>query len=772
MPSPARLPSLPRATAGAASVPATAVAALLLGGCGGEETLAPEQRVAGVSVSPPSAALEESGASRSFTASAVDSTGRPVDGVSFRWSSTDPAVAAVDAEGRATARGHGTTGVVAAAAGHADTARLQVTLSGALRVSAATSGPDPDPDGYEVAVDAGPADSLASDGSLLLSGLSVGEHRVELSGVASNCDVQGENPRSATVEPADTTSTAFEVECSRRSGAVRVEAPTSGAELDADGYVVEADTTVDDTAASGSPPVRDTVAADGSVLLDGLPEGGAEVRLSGLAANCRLTGDSAVRVQVAFRDTAEARFGATCLGIVTDSLRGAVEGASFTDTLAAAGGTSPYDWEVASGALPDGLSLSSVGVISGTPTSDDAAASFRVAGDGGLAAERELILAVNLRPDVTVRSPEDGDVFAEGDTIGFRGSAGDPEGTDVDRLEWFRSPGGDPDSSSLGTGGSIDRADLPTGEHEVWLVAEADDGLVGVNPRVSIEVGDASAGYQLEIRGRNSPPARVLREARAAAARWERIVTGAEEEVTLDEAAQDCHPAVDEVIDDAVAYVRVDSIDGPGNTLAQAGPRFLRSESETTILGCVEVDEADLQDALSTDGALQMVLEHELAHVLGFPALWNGENTDRDLLTGSGTSDPRFTGARAASAYDSVGGSSSSSVPLEPGDEAHWPENEFGDELLTPALRIGAESPLSAVTAATFGDMEMTVDVGAADDFTLGGSSDVAADRPREPGRILRLGHDLLPGVVRVVDRKGRVIRVFRVPPRRPGGRP
>ena len=42
--------------------------------------------------------------------------------------------------------------------------------------------------------------------------------------------------------------------------------------------------------------------------------------------------------------------------------------AAYSATLAASGGTTPYTWSLAAGALPKGLSLSSAGSISGTPT--------------------------------------------------------------------------------------------------------------------------------------------------------------------------------------------------------------------------------------------------------------------------------------------------------------------------------------------------------------------------------------------------------------------
>lgn len=58
----------------------------------------------------------------------------------------------------------------------------------------------------------------------------------------------------------------------------------------------------------------------------------------------------------------------TPLSVTTASLNVAVEGQSFSQTLAATGGTSPYTWALSSGALPGGLTLSAAGEISGPPT--------------------------------------------------------------------------------------------------------------------------------------------------------------------------------------------------------------------------------------------------------------------------------------------------------------------------------------------------------------------------------------------------------------------
>ncbi len=61
-------------------------------------------------------------------------------------------------------------------------------------------------------------------------------------------------------------------------------------------------------------------------------------------------------------------------------LPGATVGTPYSQSLAAAGGTGPYTWALASGSLPAGLSLSSAGVVSGTPTARGTFA-FSVSGD-------------------------------------------------------------------------------------------------------------------------------------------------------------------------------------------------------------------------------------------------------------------------------------------------------------------------------------------------------------------------------------------------------
>src|SRR5206468_941458 len=56
------------------------------------------------------------------------------------------------------------------------------------------------------------------------------------------------------------------------------------------------------------------------------------------------------------------------LTVSSTSLPGGAVGAPYAATLAATGGSPPYVWSVASGSLPPGLTLSSPGALTGTPT--------------------------------------------------------------------------------------------------------------------------------------------------------------------------------------------------------------------------------------------------------------------------------------------------------------------------------------------------------------------------------------------------------------------
>ena len=61
------------------------------------------------------------------------------------------------------------------------------------------------------------------------------------------------------------------------------------------------------------------------------------------------------------------------LSVTTTSLASGQTSTAYSATLSATGGVAPYSWTVKSGTLPAGLSLSTAGVIAGTPTAAGAA---------------------------------------------------------------------------------------------------------------------------------------------------------------------------------------------------------------------------------------------------------------------------------------------------------------------------------------------------------------------------------------------------------------
>ena len=79
----------------------------------------------------------------------------------------------------------------------------------------------------------------------------------------------------------------------------------------------------------------------------------------------------------------------------TTPLPSGLTGVPYSLNLAASGGTEPYTWSVSSGALPAGLGLSSLGILSGTPTAaGDATFSVRVRTDESLEAVKEFAVTI------------------------------------------------------------------------------------------------------------------------------------------------------------------------------------------------------------------------------------------------------------------------------------------------------------------------------------------------------------------------------------------
>ena len=221
-------------------------------------------------------------------------------------------------------------------------------------------------------------------------------------------------------------------------------------------------------------------------------------------------------------------------------------------------------------------------------------------------------------------------------------------------------------------------------------------------------------------------------------------------------------PAVPPV-DDHLVIVNVDSVDGPGGTLAKALTCYVRVSDGTPIVSRTLVDEDDI-DRLMRLNMLGVVAFHEFAHGLGF-ADWYWDR--HGLLDTS--NDPHFQGTRAIYAFDAAGGTAytDNKVPISSPDHSHWRKNVFGNEGMTGSLNLAAHNPFSAITLQAMADAGYLVDVSLADDYQLPNTAppDIAAD---QTGQILDLSNDVEYGPIMVVDPDGRVMRVIPPPPGSP----
>ncbi len=95
------------------------------------------------------------------------------------------------------------------------------------------------------------------------------------------------------------------------------------------------------------------------------------------------------------------------LTVTTASLPTGAVNFSYSQTLAAAGGVSPYTWSISAGSLPAGLTLAAnTGVISGTPTAAGSAVSFtvKVTDSASNTATKSLSITINPALSVTTAS--------------------------------------------------------------------------------------------------------------------------------------------------------------------------------------------------------------------------------------------------------------------------------------------------------------------------------------------------------------------------------
>jgi hypothetical protein len=199
--------------------------------------------------------------------------------------------------------------------------------------------------------------------------------------------------------------------------------------------------------ASGALPAGLTLAASGTIT--GTPTAAASAALDLQVTDSGSPAQSITRsLSLTIAPVAPA-----ALAISTSSLPQGQVGANYSTALAAAGGTPPYHWSLASGTLPMGLSLAASGTITGTPTAavNAAAIGFQVTDSGSPIQSSARTLSLTIAPAALVvptqalPTGEVGVAYA----VGLSASGGTPP------YRWSITSGALVAGLSLSTSGSI-----------------------------------------------------------------------------------------------------------------------------------------------------------------------------------------------------------------------------------------------------------------------------------------------------------------------------
>jgi hypothetical protein len=179
---------------------------------------------------------------------------------------------------------------------------FSVSSDGILHVLVTSSGSGSDSDGFILTVDGGVTRDISAGGNIALEGLSPGTHTVLLSGIASNCAVQGENPRSVEVGTDGGAAVSFTVTCqSVPADGFRIFVSTTGDAPDPDGYRL----------AVAGVPIR-SIPIQAEETFVGLTPGGHLISLKDMAEGCVLQGGNPQLVEVRPGRMVEVRFDVLC----------------------------------------------------------------------------------------------------------------------------------------------------------------------------------------------------------------------------------------------------------------------------------------------------------------------------------------------------------------------------------------------------------------------------------------------------------------------------
>lgn len=172
------------------------------------------------------------------------------------------------------------------------------------------------------------------------------------------------------------------------------------------------------------------------------------------------------------------------IGLTSSPMPAATVGSSYSQSMSVSGGIAPYAWSLASGSLPAGLSLSTGGVITGTPTTSAKSSSFtaKVTDSMGKTATSSLNIRVNVSiTTATVASATQGTSYSQ-TLVSVGGATGATH-------SWSVSSGSLPAGLSLSTGGLISGVPSSSATTQTFTVDVGDGTLEG----------KASATYTLTV---------------------------------------------------------------------------------------------------------------------------------------------------------------------------------------------------------------------------------------------------------------------------------
>jgi Malectin domain/Bacterial Ig domain/Putative Ig domain len=183
--------------------------------------------------------------------------------------------------------------------------------------------------------------------------------------------------------------------------------------------------------------------------------------------------------------------GTSTLVITSNSVTSGILGMSYSAALTATGGSTPYTWSIASGALPNGLTLNAGGSLSGTP-SVAGSFPFSIQVKDAAAHSASANFSINIStssPSVAITSPSSGSTVS-GTTI-VSGTASDTVSISSVQL----SVDGGPFANASGTNNwsfSLNTGSLSNGPHSLTAKVTDAAGVSASSSPLAFTVNNGS----------------------------------------------------------------------------------------------------------------------------------------------------------------------------------------------------------------------------------------------------------------------------------------